>query len=81
MITGFRPLGVNGATKFATIGTTTGRLLTVNRATVRRDRFGREMHIRSFDHNRFGHEVRDEPPNIMTGTSRRIDILTGRPID
>ena len=32
----------------------------------------------------FGREVRGTPnmtPNILTGTSQRIDILSGRPID
>jgi hypothetical protein len=81
MATGFRELGVNGATRFAFTGTPIGRLLTVNRATAQRNRLGREVHNGSVERNHFSREVREVPPNIMTGTNRRIDILTGRPID
>ena len=32
-------------------------------------------------HDTFGREVRDQSPNILTGTNQRIDILTGRLVE
>lgn len=35
----------------------------------------------TFQHRQFGGEHRSQTPDILTGASQRIDILTGRPID
>jgi hypothetical protein len=46
-----------------------------------RDASAHEMRANALRRERFHREVRGGTPDILTGTSRRIDTLTGRPID
>ena len=48
---------------------------------ARRDTFGREVGASAFQRHQFGGEMRRGTPDVLTGASQRIDILTGRPID
>jgi hypothetical protein len=48
---------------------------------VQRGTFGREVRAGVFHHHQFGQELRGGTPDILTGASQRIDILTGRLID
>src|SRR5690242_5091884 len=48
---------------------------------AQRGTFGRELRASAFQHHQFGGELRRGPPDILTGASQRIDILTGRPIN
>lgn len=48
---------------------------------VERNQFGRRVDANAVEHGAFGREARGGTSNILTGTSQRIDILTGRPVD
>jgi hypothetical protein len=48
---------------------------------VEANRFGRNLRANGFEHDAFGPGVTRGAANILTGTSQRVDILTGRPID
>jgi hypothetical protein len=49
--------------------------------TAERNQFGRRVHADAVEHGAIGREVRGGSSNVLSGTSQRIDILTGRPID
>jgi len=48
---------------------------------TQRHTLGRQVRANSLQRNQFGRDERGGTPNILTGASRRVDILTGRPID
>jgi hypothetical protein len=48
---------------------------------VEHNQFGRNVQANAFGRDGFGRGVNAGTTNILTGTSQRVDILTGRPID
>jgi hypothetical protein len=48
---------------------------------AQRGTFGRAVRANAIQRQQFGRELRGGTPDILTGASQRIDILTGRPID
>lgn len=48
---------------------------------VERNQFGRNLRASAAGRDAFRRELRGGALNILTGTSQRIDILSGRPID